>query len=423
MSGDRRSVPRGTPDRRKETWSGVRQRRLIAWTGPRERRAAPRRGVLTGDGVHAEALDLPAAALHRAEWAALAARAAEPNPFFGPEFLIAAAQRLAASRRPAFLTVRKRVDGRMRMIGLLPLRQEAQRFGFEPVRAWRHPLVPLGAPLLDRDHAAEAFGAMLDWVAAFRPRAAGLALALVPSTGSVAAAIAAAVAARRRTCKPLATAVRAMAGPGYDPGAAPSTGARKQLSRLGRRLAERGDLTFGAYAGEAADEGMAKFLALEASGWKGARGTALAHDSLSEGVARAFAHGLARENRFFVHTIELDGAPVAAALVAVQGATAFYWKTAYDERARAYSPGALLARALPGLVFADGKLARLDSCALPGNPIERLWPERLAVADLLISRPHGGPDFVVAVGVERLWRSGRAGAKRLYYAATGRKRR
>ncbi|MFT4098825.1 MAG: GNAT family N-acetyltransferase, partial [Rhodoblastus sp.] len=80
-----------------------------------------RNGALREGAVHVEALDMAAARIHRAEWARLAAHAAEPNPFFEPDFILPAARQLVASRRPSVLVARKRIDGRMRMIGALPL--------------------------------------------------------------------------------------------------------------------------------------------------------------------------------------------------------------------------------------------------------------------------------------------------------------
>ena len=66
---------------------GPRERRAAPTSGQRERRMQRRNGALREGAVHVEALDMAAARIHRAEWARLAAHAAEPNPFFEPDFI------------------------------------------------------------------------------------------------------------------------------------------------------------------------------------------------------------------------------------------------------------------------------------------------------------------------------------------------
>lgn len=420
---DRRAVARGTPDRRRKPWVGVRQRRLAPWTGPRERRTAPRSDVLREGEVHVEALDLRAATVQRREWAALAARAAEPNPFYEPEFALPAAQRLTTARRPLFLAARKRVDGRIRMIGLLPIAPDLQRFGFEPVRGWRHPLTALGAPLLDRDFAVEAFAALLDWIAAFRPRAGGLLVWSVPTSGPAAQAMRHVAVERGLGRRELETSERAALFAGADPLKIVSKAKRRQLGRLRRRLAEKGALTFHMATGEAVDQAMERFLEIEAAGWKGERGTALLQDPFALAVARAFMRGLARQSRCFVASLHLDGAPIAASAVVASGDLAVYWKTAYDERYAHYSPGAQLSLDLTGALLAAPGIAKTDSAALPGNVmIETLWRERLRVADILVGGDGQGLRFSLTTRYEIMRRSLRSGAKRVYYGLTGRKR-
>ena len=80
------------PDRRRKPWVGPRERRATPVAGPRERRAASRSGGLRDGAIHVEALDMAASRIHRAEWARLASRAAEPNPFFEPDFILPAAR-------------------------------------------------------------------------------------------------------------------------------------------------------------------------------------------------------------------------------------------------------------------------------------------------------------------------------------------
>ncbi len=188
------------PERRRKPWVEPRERRAAATSGQRERRAQRRDGALRDGAIHVEALEISAARIHRAEWARLSARAAEPNPFFEPDFILPAARQLVASRRPSVLVARKRIDGRMRMIGALPLAPARGIGVLGPVRAWRDPLMALGAPLLDRDHVVEAFSAFLAWVGERRPFGASLALHMTPRTGPAASAIRRATQSRDANC-------------------------------------------------------------------------------------------------------------------------------------------------------------------------------------------------------------------------------
>ena len=87
------------------------------------------------------------------------------------------------------------------------------------------------------------------------------------------------------------------------------------------------------------------FLALEASGWKAQRGALLGHPSLATFV-RSATRLLAREGKCQIHSLELDGKPIAMGVVIESGGRAYFWKIAYDEAWRAQAPGVQLVYAL-----------------------------------------------------------------------------
>lgn len=403
------------PERRRKPWVGPRERRASPAAGPRERRARPRDGALREGAIHVEALDMSAARIHRAEWARLASRAAEPNPFFEPEFLLPAARQLVASRRPAVLVARKLIDGRMRMIGALPL-SPASRFPLAPARAWRDPLAPLGAPLLDRDYAVEAFSAFLAWVGERRPLSSGIALHMTPRQGATANAIRRAAQLRALDCVEFDNGARAALHAGADLDQMVSSSRRKQLRRLRRKLEERGAVSTRIVTGLAIEEEMETFFELEAAGWKGRRRTALASSIRTLALARGFLRGLAKQNRCAIAWLDLDGAPVAAAVLVYSGGAAFYWKIAYDEGFADYSPGAQLMIELSRRLLADPDFAMLDSCTVPGErSIEAIWKGRRRMGDMLVGRP--GLGFAVTSEVEAARRGVRIVAKGLFKRA------
>src|SRR6266545_475480 len=98
-----------------------------------------------------------------AEWHALARRAAEPNVFYEPAFVLAAAPVLGADAGAVLVWS---ADPH-RLIGFFPCRVEARRHGIRPplLAGWTHPYGPLGTPLVDHSAADEAVAAFLDHVA------------------------------------------------------------------------------------------------------------------------------------------------------------------------------------------------------------------------------------------------------------------
>jgi CelD/BcsL family acetyltransferase involved in cellulose biosynthesis len=170
---------------------------------------------------------------------------------------------------------------------------------------------------------------------------------------------------------------------------------RRTLGKLGRqqrRLSERGQLVF-AEADEAPDLTplVDDFLQLEASGWKGQSGTALACHASDEAFFRAVT-GQARERgRLTFLTLRLDGKLVAAQTCLIGRDGAFLFKVAYNESYAKYSPGILLEIEHLRRVLAPedrllGKLRWADSCADPDDgPVYRCWPGRRTIRDYRIA--------------------------------------
>jgi hypothetical protein len=180
---------------------------------------------------------------------------------------------------------------------------------------------------------------------------------------------------------------------------------RKEAERQRRRLADLGSLTFQVVSSEAdTARELDRFLKLEAAGWKGKSGTALAHAPGSANFIREAAAALARRGAFRIATLTLDGRTIASGLIGQAGKRAYYIKTTYDEAYARFSPGLLLTLDLTTHLLDDGSIDDADSIAVADHPmIDRIWIERLAVASVVVStRPGGGRGFRAAVAVERL---------------------
>ena len=155
---------------------------------------------------------------------------------------------------------------------------------------------------------------------------------------------------------------------------------RKELRRQHARLAEAGKLAVERHADDTClATWIDHFLALEAAGWKGAAGSALASHDATAGLFRDALRGAAERGRLERLSLKLDGRPIAMLANFITAPGAFSYKTAFDERFARFSPGVLLQ--LENLALLDNpEVAWCDSCATPEHPmIEGLWTERRGI--------------------------------------------
>ncbi len=347
------------------------------------------------------------------EWRSLAARALEPNVFYGPQFMLAAGPVFGADA--GALLVRTALG---KLVGLFPARIERPRGGLSAMAVgWTHPFAPLGTPLIDRDEPEAVIAAWLGHLGRDPSMPAHLLLPLIPEHGPFAKALDAVLAESGRSSAAFGTHQRALLAPGAEREGylerALSAGKRKELRRQRRRLEDIAPVTFSTVAGTQNIEAALKdFLVLEASGWKGLAGTAIVgnpaiKDFVERAVTALAAEGQARVDRLF-----LNGTAVAATVTLASGDTAWCWKIAYNEGLARSSPGVQLVCDLTESLLAESTPLRVDSCATAGHPmIDQVWRERLTLSDRLIAlRPSAVP-FALACGVETLRRSAIAAAK------------
>jgi hypothetical protein len=171
---------------------------------------------------------------------------------------------------------------------------------------------------------------------------------------------------------------------------------RREHERLLRRLSSIGAVTITEARSPAeVRDGLELFLALEASGWKAERGTALLCDTRDATFHRMMARALAADGRISVPLVEAGGRIAAAGIVLRSGGQGWFVKMTHDEGLRAMAPGAILTQAVADLAGGgggesgggDSGLDLIDSCAVAGHGlIERLWKGRMRVGDLIIQR-------------------------------------
>ncbi|MBG0810464.1 GNAT family N-acetyltransferase [Methylosinus sp. H3A] len=395
-----------------------------------EQSAAGREGVMTNGVLETEALGVERMSEHIRDWADLVERSAEPNGFLEPGFALPAARHFPAKSRPVFVVVWKRVgaQGARRLVALFPIAAPGFSFGAATARGWLHKQAALATPLLDRDCAEEAAAALLDWFAGNR-RAGAVLIPRTPMSGPVFAAFTRAARATGRDWRVLDRHERAALLAGGDPEEVwTRTSSRKALSemrRRRRRLEETGELKRVIYSTPAdIPRATEDFLALEASGWKAERGALLGHPSLATFV-RSATRLLAREGKIRIHSLELAGKPIAMGVVIESGGRAYFWKIAYDESLRAQAPGVQLVYALTETQSERADIALTDSCAIPGHVmIERCWPDRLVVCDLMVQAKTDGVTQFAEAHAKEVWRRRlREAAKTAYHRLLNRKAR
>ena len=117
---------------------------------------------------------------------------------------------------------------------------------------------------------------------------------------------------------------------------------RQNLRRRRRRLAEQGEVKYEIVDGKDAkrlDEALADFFDIEASGWKGKDGTAIARKPELVGFYTQIARDAARRGSLALGLLRLNGRPIAAHLSIVQGGRHYLIKIGYDESLHEFSPG------------------------------------------------------------------------------------
>lgn len=347
---------------------------------------------------------------HLAAWEDLAASAAEPNVFYEPWMLRPAVDTLGAGRDLLFVLVYEdgpQGENGRRLCGFFPLerRRSYKRLPFGTLALWQHMHCYDCTPLLRAGAVRPALAALLDW-AGRDPRGASLVefgctrgdgafrQALIDCLNERQAAHAVSEIYNRPLLRRHESAERFLQ-------ASLSPGFRKEARRLRKRLAEKGRLElrvlrtereFGAW--------FTQFLELEASGWKGLRGsgTAIALSSDESGfLARAWQEGM-RRGRLQLIGLFLDDRPVAlsADLLAADGG--YHFKIAYDEAEAHYSPGVQLELELIGLVHERPGLQWLDSCATPDHfMMRRLWHDQRTMQSLVVSTGRASADLAVAL--------------------------
>lgn len=357
---------------------------------------------------------MPLSQIPRSAWDSLGNRAVEPNAFFAAGYSVPAFGR-GDRASPRALVAHAGAAGRQ-LIGLLPVVSAWSALRLPvPALVARQPYSPLTVPLLCRDHAEAAAGALIDAAAATGARLVSLPAMTLDGPGFD--ALQAAMLKRGIVATVANQHERAALDASQDAETYLRNGLGskklKELRRLRHRLDDEGTVVLAVHTEpEAVVGALERFLVLEALGWKGAGGTGLGQ---SESDA-AFVRGAAGQGMFEIAELTVDERLIASGIVMRQGDRAFFFKIAYDETLSRYSPGVQLTLELTRLFAADPTIALVDSTADAGHPmIDHMWRERLSVGDLLIPTRPNDPIAAAIVALMAARRTARSQIKALLH--------
>lgn len=336
------------------------------------------------DLLVAETVDLAWLNARASAWDRLVSDAVQAVPFQG-RLVVNAHLRHGLTPEPRFLIVRRGE----RLLALLAFHPRA-RLGWwgQASVVWHSPYTPTTMPLVAADAVRPAISALLDGMAGLPDTVWRFPHAVLDDT--VGSALRAELGRRGWANAVLVSHERPVFDRRTGENGSPSASRQRDLRRRLRRIAEAGTVEFRTVtAGAELRWAVDAFLALEAAGWKGRRGTALAGRPETTAFARDLFAGIAAGGSGPVQArhdlMLLDGKPIAASLALLCNRTAFLWKAAYDESLARYAPGILLEDAIIRAMHETGFADRLNSAAPAGSVLEQLYPDRELIGDLIVA--------------------------------------
>jgi len=345
-------------------------------------------------------------------FAELARHALEPNPHMAPAAISAATTLVPKDEIVVLCAWLSEALDFEQLVGVWAFRREqGWRSGFAGALA--SPLVPLyevsSLPVLDRDHAAEAARALMRYLLASRDLPHSLLLPLLPLDGPCYAALAEAC---RQTSSAISTYerwVRPVMIPrpedNFEAYLRRTLGSsyKKRMQQF-RQVGKQGALTFRRNRGRGALEALDAFLTLEASGWKGEAGTAIACRPADIAYFRRLAELCAADDTLLIDTLLHDGRAIAMGLLVESGNRRHFLKIAYDETQARHSPGRTLTIAMLQADFNSTPPAFFDSGAGEGvDAGTYVWGERREMANAIIRIGPGRAGLAQIAAFGRMW--------------------
>lgn len=326
-------------------------------------------------------------------WNFLAQNALETSPALESNYLIPALKHLASKAVQVIVVENRNSPVGQEFVAIVPIETKRMfRLPFKAAEVWRHDQCFNATPLLARDCAAEAWSLICDFLVSD-----GYSLL---SLDTVSAAPEVDTVFQKLEEQPGVTRFQRghFTRAGFAPAATAdvyilqhvSKGARKKLRANLGKLGRIGDITWERSDAESDFEQLAQdFLRIEASGWKGEAGTALACSESTESFYRDLIQRSAAQGKARFLALKMEGEPIAMISDIQSQATVYCYKTAYDDSFARYSPGLQTEFKNIEYLHQEG-VQRADSCTASGNStICRIWGQSLDFQNVVFSLKPG----------------------------------
>lgn len=351
-------------------------------------------------------------------WEDLASDALEPNVFYEPWMLMPALRNLGSDR--TLLTVLifgadPNRPGTPLLCGLFPLECERgyKRLPVKFLRLWRHKHCFLTTPLIRAGYERETLEAFFDWLASDARSGALMEFNTIPGEGPFQQALSDYLRGSARLNYITEGYRRAFFRPAADAdaylGAAISGSHRRIIRRKEKQLSAIGRLEWDAITpDDDVTVWIKEFLQLEASGWKGREGSALASNEAERNYFESIVTEAFRRSRLMMLALRLDGRPIAYKCDFLAGRGLFSFKIAFDEDYACHSPGALLEVENIRRLHTQSQIEWADSCAGPSDSMfKRLWLSQRMIRDVIVSTGKAPGDLVVSMIPLLKWLNGK----------------
>lgn len=330
----------------------------------------------------------------------LSRRALAPNPHMAPAAVEAAGLLIPPDKIVILAAWRSEALGSERLLGIWAFaRRRDWRSGF--AAALVSPLLPLyevsSVPVVDRDHLDDVLQAMLRHILAAADLPKTLLLPLLPQEGALYGALTEACRISGSRLATYESWQRPMLLPQLGDGAESylrrSLGsAYKKRMQQYRAISKAGAIMFHRRRGEPARAGFEEFMALEAAGWKGKAGTAIASRPADAAYFGRLVSAFAARDTLQLDALLLDDKPIAMGVLIESAGTRHFLKIAYDESQSRHSPGRALTVAMIQADFAGTPANIFDSGA--GDGVDAgtyVWGERRTMGNSIVSLGAAAP--------------------------------
>jgi Acetyltransferase (GNAT) domain len=348
--------------------------------------------------------------LDRQAWAKLEARAAEPNAFMSPHFVLPALTYLDAGASVVLMWIERSAGGLKELagVGVFQCSLGTRVFPWPHLSAYQSEHTYLGGLLVDGESVRPVVEAIQSYLSRASCLWKGLELPKIHTTGPLAEAIQVVSKQRGHPVQILGPQPRSMLTLAQCGEALLRDTLGKKLNEINRcmrRLEDLGEVQWECLRKEGIPTAsIDAFLELEHQGWKGESGTSL----LSTTAGKAFFHDMVARfdrdgHRALFTELRLGGKVVASTCNFVSGNMGFAFKVGWDPQHRKLGPGMLnevefIRRARTHPYCED--LLSFDSGASADSFINRLWPDSRSLGMLVM--PSGRLASLALTATKRL---------------------